>query len=133
MAKGKKTGGRDFTPGHKLGGRPKSNGDLKAIKKSLLDEVHKVAEVLTMPLNEAYAALQNQENSLLHYIMGQAIKNNNDRVILAFLDRTIGKPKESKEEENKDTRITLNYNLDKEPGEYRHVKEISNRDNEEES
>lgn len=105
MAKGTKTGGKDFKKGWKGGpGRPKVPEDLKEVRKitntSLETKLH---EFLTMSAQELSGVKQNPKSSMLelmiHSIVVNAV-NRGDQQRMGFLmDRLLGKVKDQIEVE----------------------------------
>lgn len=98
MAKGKKTGGRDFQPGHPgMGGRPRLPADVKAARASnrLLFEqilhkyVHMSGEELNRKLKDTSLPML---EGVVAKILAKAFNEGDFRRAEFILDRLIGKP-----------------------------------------
>jgi hypothetical protein len=103
MAKGVKTGGRDFTKGHKFGkGGAGHNPALKAIRKLTNDEI---AQLGTLILEGNLAALQDIKNDTNASVLKvwfasvavKAISRGDAAALNAILDRIVGRSKETVE------------------------------------
>lgn len=103
MAKGKKTGGRDFQKGHKFArGAASHNPALKAVRRLTQSEV---AELGTMILEGNLAALiaikDDKESSVLKVwfaaVAVKAISRGDAAALNAILDRIVGRSKETVE------------------------------------
>ena len=93
MAKGKKTGGRDFKKGHKLGGRPKLPDDIRAARNlSYEDMCRMVIEVRGMSPKDAEKKLKQCELGMRAIIT--AYLNLDYRAIKEYEDRLFGKAKD---------------------------------------
>ena len=96
MAKGKKTGGKDFVPGDKRAGRPSKPDDLKKASKLTRTEAEAIlVEFMRMNIDELEAVLKDRKRPVMHHIIGRialmAIKNGDQSRMGFLLDRTIGK------------------------------------------
>ncbi len=97
MATGKKTGGRNFTPGNTLGkGRPVIPSDLKGIDKLTKDHVQRVfSKFAAMTLLQLQEALAAESVTMLERMVGTVIEKaaeSGDYSRFSFLlDRMIGK------------------------------------------
>lgn len=104
MAKGKKTGGKDYAPGHKNPGpgRPPLPSDIIEIKKLNIAEMERVLnQCLTMSRAEIDELRKKPDASMLELlvvsIIGHGV-NKGDPFRLGFLlDRLLGKVKENHE------------------------------------
>lgn len=100
MAKGKKTGGKDFEPGHTYSkGRPALPLDLKGVKPLTEDRYKRTyTRYLEMPYNELEARMQDRTLPSIEHLFAMAIKAAIDSGNLPSLrdgfDRTLGKVKE---------------------------------------
>jgi hypothetical protein len=112
MAKGKKTGGKDFKPGHGVG-RPTSPPEIKAAAKLSMDEARaKLTEYLKLSMPELEAAMKDRTKEAMDLwiirIVLLGIKNG-DHIRLNFMfDRLIGKVTE-KVEVKKLTPVIIEY------------------------
>lgn len=102
MAKGRKTGGKDFTPGHDRGGRPALPDDVKQLKKLNVAEMERVLNnCLQMNRDQINEAQKNPDAPMIELLVLSIIShgiNKGDPMRLNFLlDRLIGKVKESHE------------------------------------
>jgi hypothetical protein len=113
MAKGKKTGGKNFAPGNKLGkGAGHHNADLKKIRKLTHEQVAEMGSVLLDGTDGALLAIQeNPESSTLKKwiasIITIGIERGDSRALDVLLDRLIGKVKEEIEVTGVDYRVNL--------------------------
>lgn len=98
MAKGKKTGGRNFKPGQS--GNPKGPAtipaDIKAARELSKIEFERIAnKYLFMTKNEITAAAMNAETPALELLVGsivhKAVVEGDERRLNFLLDRLIGK------------------------------------------
>jgi hypothetical protein len=101
MARGKKTGGRDFKPGE--GGRPRLPQDIKDARKINQVEFERVVnEFLYMTKAGIRERLEAFDTPTLEHLMGQIILkaiDQGDQLRLDFLlNRTIGRMKEREAE-----------------------------------
>ncbi len=116
MAKGKKTGGRDFKPGWEGGpGAPTIPEDVKQSRKMNRIEFERVLQkYVGMSGVEINSVIQNKQTPILEgvvaKILAKAFNDGDSRRLEFILDRLIGKPKEI----NYD--ITMPANTNAEPG-----------------
>lgn len=109
MAKGFKTGGRDFLPGHKdtpNAGRPKMPEEIKRIRAAVLTDIAQCMEALTMDETAALEFLKGPDKSLFKNILANAYVKKDWKTIEAFLDRFIGKPKQQVDIKQETKQIT---------------------------
>jgi hypothetical protein len=97
MAKGKKTGGRDFAPGDVSGpGRPRMSKDIKEMKKiSTLTFVSLVQQFLQMRVSDL-DQISKAKNALVFHaliasVLKKGIEQGDGQRLNIFLDRIIGK------------------------------------------
>jgi hypothetical protein len=95
MAKGKKTGGRDFQSGHNIG-RPRLSEDIKQVRKLTKTTFTEMTnELLYMTSDELRSRLGSQETPVLELLIGSAIKSaistGNINKIQVILDRLVDK------------------------------------------
>lgn len=99
MAKGRKTGGRDFQPGHlalKGGGRPLIPDDLKNVKKVTTEQAERlITRLMEMNEVELKALCKDPATPAMHVIIGNIIlkgMSGGDTQRMEFLfNRTIGR------------------------------------------
>lgn len=97
MTQGRKTGGRDFQPGHKLAkGRPLIPDDLKEVKKLTPDIAERMLiKFMGMSMDEIKATAEDPTTPALHKIVCQIIvkaAEYGDTQRMEFLfNRTIGR------------------------------------------
>lgn len=99
MAKGRKTGGRDFQPGHlalKGGGRPLIPDDLKNVKKVTTEQAERlITRLMEMNEVELKALCKDPATPAMHVIIGNIILKGmagGDTQRMEFLfNRTIGR------------------------------------------
>lgn len=100
MAKGKKTGGRDFKPGWEGGnGRPRVPEDIKEARKITTIEVERIlTELMSMSPSELVQIKQNPKSTMLelmiHSILVNAVNKGDQQRLDFLLQRLIGKVKE---------------------------------------
>lgn len=102
MAKGKKTGGKNFKPGVVTNpdGRPPLSPELKQMRTLTYDQVSEIASiVINGKRDELQQILVNPNATVLQQIMAKAAINalatGNMGTINAFLDRIVGKARQS--------------------------------------
>jgi len=106
MAKGTKTGGRDFKPGYKGGpGRPRLPDDVKGFKRMTQTELETIFnKYINLPVSQLKEARSNPNmtglEAMVLSIMLQAINKGDQLRMNALLDRLIGKVKERVEISN---------------------------------
>lgn len=96
MAKGKKTGGRDFIPGDERAGRPKKPEELRRLEKLTKSEViAKLAQFLKMNVDELQVILEDKALPVIDHWVGRValmgIKNGDHQRLNFLFDRLIGK------------------------------------------
>lgn len=96
MAKGKKTGGKDFVPGDERAGRPKKPEELKKLERVTKTEVMaKLAQFLKMNIDELQVILEDKSLPVLDHWVGRValmgIKNGDEKRLNFLFDRLIGK------------------------------------------
>lgn len=111
MAKGRKTGGKDFTKGKtKTGGAVAASPDIKAArqltKQQFLDIM---TEYLSMQRSTLERLAKDKTKPVLHVIIGnialRAIDQGDEKALQFFMDRLVGPvPKESQD-------VNINVNL----------------------
>ena len=108
MAKGRKTGGRNFKKGHPGGpGAPKLPAEVREVKRATKADVIKSFEKilsmnvseLTLLLGEDTLGQTRSIDAALAAIMMRAIKFGDHQSLNSILDRLYGKPKEPKQED----------------------------------
>lgn len=108
MARGKKTGGRDWVPGQPGGpGRPAVTPQLKQLKKL---NAEKLAEILNRlahaTVDELKAISQDPMTSIFELticaILKNAVQKGDQQRVNFLLDRLVGKPKEQVEHSTSD-------------------------------
>ena len=99
MAKGKKTGGRDFKPGSSgnPSGRPKTPDDLKAIRNTSSFEIGKIMYDLTFAKeSDLQTLLKNREATVIEKILAkgllESMRAGDFKRLHYFLERLIGRP-----------------------------------------
>lgn len=109
MARGKKTGGKNFQKGHVA--NPKGGGalspEVRAIRKITLEHIEEVADlILDNNLEKLKALASNPETSVLKVWIAKAaatgIQKGDLHSLDAILNRVLGKPKERHEVTGKD-------------------------------
>lgn len=97
MAKGRKTGGRDFQPGHKHGkGRPLIPDDLKEVRKMTSDEAERlITRMMAMTATDLVTLIKDPHSPAMHGIIANIILKGlqgGDTARMEFLfNRTIGR------------------------------------------
>jgi hypothetical protein len=97
MAKGTKTGGKDFKVGHAGGpGRPKLPDDLREIKKITPDFVHRlIAKFGRMDLEAIEKVVADKASTAFDVMIGmiiiKAVKDGDYKRLDFLFDRTVGK------------------------------------------
>lgn len=96
MAKGKKSGGRDFEPGNKLGkGQPPLPPDLREVRKLGRSQVEaKLWDLISKTKRELGALISDDApmiDRIIANVLLQAAENGDEKRLNWFLDRTIGK------------------------------------------
>ena len=101
MAKGKKTGGKDFEPGQSgnPSGRPKLPLDLQQARKLNSSEFERLLnKFLYLTKNEILKICQDERTPIIEILIGSIVIKaieNGDQTRLAFiLERLLGKPKD---------------------------------------
>lgn len=87
-----------FKPGNKAAvghGRPRISPDVKRVRNALFDEIARAVDTLQLPKEEAVAELGKKDGSILYGILARAIKNDDYKIVQDFMERLIGKPKQS--------------------------------------
>jgi hypothetical protein len=102
MAKGKKTGGRDFEKGDERAGRPRLPGDVREARKFTSGEVQRVlTEFMHMTPTELAERLTSGDATMLEgfigSIMQRGIKDGCPTRLNFLFERTIGKVKDQLE------------------------------------
>lgn len=121
MAKGEKTGGRNFEQGTSGNpkGRPRLPDDIKSMRKFNQAEFDRQAnEFLFMPVNQLSEILENPAETALRKILAgiivESAKNGDYKRLEFLLDRLIGKPTKHVEtdisEESMHSRIVNSLN-----------------------
>jgi len=101
-----------FKPGNTASvgkGRPKIPDDIKEIRKAVYDEISKAVGALELPKEHGINELNKSEGSLIYTILARAVKNNDWKVISAYFERLLGRPKQEidlkSENTNKDASL----------------------------
>lgn len=106
MAKGKKTGGRDFSPGHKYGkGGTHHNPEIKRIRKLTNEEISEIATLLLDGGKEELKEAEQEGTNLRRWfakVIVTAIHRGDFHTLDAIFNRIIGKVKETVELTGKD-------------------------------
>ena len=76
-------------------GRPKLSEDLVKVRKCLMEEISKAGDLLTLTPEKLKEALDDSEPSILVTAFLSAVKKKDWKVVESFLNRILGKPKES--------------------------------------
>jgi hypothetical protein len=119
MARGKKTGGKDFLPGKPPGpGRTPLPQEIKAVQALSLDEARRrISEVIKLPTSTLQRMAEDSEIPVLEMYLARCallgMKRGDMTALNCILDRLLGKPKETVETHN----ININADLDKIPRE----------------
>lgn len=106
MAKGEKTGGRNFKAGNSgnPSGRPKLPEDVKAmLNLNQAEFVRNANEILSMSVAELDAVIGDQKQPVFKALIARIIKEGlmggDHKKLEFFLDRIVGKPKQQIETE----------------------------------
>ncbi len=96
MAKGRKTGGRNFAPGNALGGRPRLPGDVKEARRlTQIDLERTVNKYIYHDKDELKAAAAEPGTSMLDLIvisiLAKAVQGGDPTRLDFLLNRVIGK------------------------------------------
>jgi hypothetical protein len=102
MAKGKKTGGRNFEPGDPRAGRPALPGDIKAARKLTAVELQRVlTDFLHLTPQQLMERISSGDATMLEGLIGSIMQKgiqDGSYAHLNFLfERTVGKVKDSLE------------------------------------
>lgn len=117
MAKGKKTGGRDFKPGNKAAvghGRPRLTPEMKKVAKLTQSELEFIINsFLTMTREEIQKFAKDPKAPILHVIiasiLARAATTSDHNKLEAMLIRLIGKMPDKSGEEDQNKPFTLAY------------------------
>lgn len=122
MAKGRKTGGRDFTKGHSLTppgpGRPAVTPELKALRQINATELARILNALsTASIAELAEMSKDPTRSVLEMtiisIWKKAYEKGDQQRVNFILDRLVGKPKEMIEHTGEGFRVIIEDYLGK--------------------
>lgn len=102
MARGKKTGGKDFVHGDPRAGRPKKDPTLaKAAKLTRTEAEQLLTKFMQMDIEELESVLRDKKKKCVEHMIGRivlmGIKNGDHARLDFMLNRLIGKVKENVE------------------------------------
>lgn len=101
-----------FKKGNNKGrGRPRLSQAVKEVRSKCLEEVAKIVEVLSLPIEEAEKIMTDPKSSLLMHMFYEAIKKGDRKAVTDLINRFLPKPVEESNEAPKQI-IELAYKID---------------------
>lgn len=100
MAKGKKTGGKDFTKGDLRAGRPRTSDEHKLLRKLTRAEMEATLNrYILLPIDKLQSVIEDRTLPVLDHwvcrILLMGIKEGDDKRLTFMFDRLIGKVKDN--------------------------------------